>query len=268
MLARIPRDELDRAARGYGWEPHFVEGARSRPRCTSRWPRRSMTSFAEIKRIQTRSARLTGNRSRGPRWPMIVLRSPKGWTGPKVVDGQKIEGTFRAHQVPMGDMDQARSTCEILEHWMRSYRPEELFDEQRRACGANSPRSRPRGTRRMGANPHANGGLLAARPAPAGLSRLCGRRSRARAPSIAEATRVQGHISARRHAAQRQSATTSASVEPGRDRLQPLGCRCSKSPTRLDGGDLAQRRHVAPDGRVMEVLSASTSARAGSKATC
>ncbi len=111
----------------------------------------------EIQRIQ-REARTKGVGER-PRWPMIVLRTPKGWTGPKVVDGKRIEGTFRAHQVPLGELAQKPEHIKLLEKWMKSYRPEELFDRD----GKLEPEIAalaPSGKRRMSANPHANGGLL------------------------------------------------------------------------------------------------------------
>ena len=111
---------------------------------------------------------------------MIVLRTPKGWTGPKNVDGQHIEGTFRAHQVPMGDMDKP-AHIRILEHWMKSYKPQELFDQTGRLRPELAELA-PKGTRRMSANPHANGGLLLARPQDARLPRLRGGRSRGPAP--------------------------------------------------------------------------------------
>src|SRR5665647_3398824 len=114
------------------------------------------TAIAEIRRIQTDS-RITGSSER-PRWPMIILRSPKGWTGPKEVDGKPTEGTFRSHQVPMGDMSHP-GHVNILEEWLESYHPSELFDETGRLRPELAELA-PSGTRRMGANPHANGGLL------------------------------------------------------------------------------------------------------------
>src|SRR6202522_1541512 len=111
----------------------------------------------QIRQIQ-RDARVHGNLVR-PRWPMIVLNSPKGWTGPKMVDGQQVEGTFRAHQVPLSDPAANPEHLKLLEDWLRSYRPEELFNEE----GCLKPELAelaPQGQRRMGANPHANGGIL------------------------------------------------------------------------------------------------------------
>lgn len=156
VLARIPHKELDQLLRGYGWEPYFVEGDEPKKM------HQLMASVLEktilkIKKIQ-RNAREKNNDER-PRWPMIVLKSPKGWTGPEEVDGIKIEGTFRAHQIPILVDNDHPTHLELLEKWMKSYKPEELFDEQ----GSLLPelaKLAPKGERRMGANPHANGGLL------------------------------------------------------------------------------------------------------------
>jgi xylulose-5-phosphate/fructose-6-phosphate phosphoketolase len=155
VLARIGHEELESLLSGYGYHPYFVEG--SDPHSMHETMAATLdTICAEIKAIQD-DARKNGVALR-PRWPMIVLRTPKGWTGPKEVDGEKVEGTWRAHQVPMGEMESAEH-LKILEDWMKSYRPETLFD------GSGTLQSElqalaPKGQRRMGANPHANGGLL------------------------------------------------------------------------------------------------------------
>jgi xylulose-5-phosphate/fructose-6-phosphate phosphoketolase len=156
VLDRIGRDELDQFLRGCGWTPHFVEGddPDTMHDLMAATLDRVLGDIAEIRR----NARDRGGLSR-PRWPMIVLRSPKGWTGPKVVDGLPIEGTFRAHQVPLlVDADHPDHLVQ-LETWMRSYRPEELFDSDGR-LRADLAALAPQGDRRMGANPHTNGGLL------------------------------------------------------------------------------------------------------------
>jgi xylulose-5-phosphate/fructose-6-phosphate phosphoketolase len=156
VLARIGNAELTEYLRGCGYKPFFVEGD-DPPRMHQLMATTLDTVIAEIRRIQA-TARTDGLRSR-PRWPMIVLRTPKGWTGPKVVDGLQVEGTFRAHQVPLGEVRTNPAHRSMLEQWMRSYRPEELFD----AGGTLRPELAelaPEGERRMGANPHANGGLL------------------------------------------------------------------------------------------------------------
>ncbi len=155
ILARIPRDELDHLLRGYGWSPLFVSG--HEPAAMHQAMAAALdTAIARIRAIQA-EARTSGDPAR-PCWPMIVLDSPKGWTGPKVVDGKRIEGTFRAHQVPISDPSTHPGHLQLLEDWLRSYRPDELFDE----AGALRPELAalaPKGTRRMGANPHANGGI-------------------------------------------------------------------------------------------------------------
>ena len=156
VLARISREELEQLFRGYGYTPYFVEGDEPEAMHQSMAATLDL-AVADIARIQ-RKARAEGFAER-PRWPMIVLRSPKGWTGPKAVDGKLIEGTFRAHQVPVAELDAKPEHLQILEHWMRSYRPEELFDEHGRLKPELAELA-PQGERRMGANPHANGGLL------------------------------------------------------------------------------------------------------------
>ena len=156
IFARIPHEELEALLTGYGYKPYFVEGsdplemhqkiAATLERCV-----------LEIRALQ-QQARSTGNAAR-PRWPMIVLRSPKGWTGPKEVDGHKVEDFWRAHQVPVSDPVTNKKSLKIVEDWMRSYKPEELFD----ANGTLIPELQalaPSGDRRISANPHANGGLL------------------------------------------------------------------------------------------------------------
>src|SRR5687768_16836003 len=156
LLSRIPRDELESLFKGYGWMPHFVEGqdplvvhqqmAETMERCV-----------VEIRRLQ-QEARASGKATR-VRWPMIVLRTPKGWTGPREEDGHKVEGYWRSHQVPLAGLHGNPADMKQLEEWLRSYGPEELFDPDGRLV----PELRelaPKGTRRMGANPHANGGFL------------------------------------------------------------------------------------------------------------
>ncbi len=156
ILARIPHEELESLLSGCGYQPYFVEGddplvmhqkiATALEQCVM-----------EIRALQ-KQARSTGNATR-PRWPMIVLRSPKGWTCPKEVDGHRVEGSWRAHQVPIDDPVKNPSHLKLVENWMRSYKPEELFD----ANGTFIPELQafaPSGDRRISANPHANGGLL------------------------------------------------------------------------------------------------------------
>jgi xylulose-5-phosphate/fructose-6-phosphate phosphoketolase len=156
VLARIPHEELEQLFHGYGWKPYFVEGDEPEPMHQAMAAALDR-AVEEIKKIQL-EARTSGNTAR-PRWPMIVFRSPKGWTGPKVVDGLQVEGTFGSHQVPLSDPAANPKHLKQLEEWLRSYKPEELFDEK----GALRPELAelaPKGTRRMGANPNANGGIL------------------------------------------------------------------------------------------------------------
>ena len=156
IFSRISREEAEMFFKGCGWEPRFVEGdepeqMHQKMAAALDW------AVREIQRVQE-YARTTGDAAR-PRWPMIVFRSPKGWTGPKEVDGQPVEGSWRSHQIPIPVHDGKPGRVQELERWLRSYRPEELFDEN----GALIPQLQalaPQGDRRMGANPHANGGLL------------------------------------------------------------------------------------------------------------
>ncbi len=158
LLARIPREELGQLLRGYGWTPLFVEGEEPGPMHEAMAAALD-TAVERIRGFQ-REARSGGDRSR-PLWPLIVLASPKGWTGPKVVDGRKIEGSFRSHQVPLSDPSAHPEHLALLEEWLRSYRPEELFDAEGRLNPELADLA-PKGDRRMGANPQANGGLLLA----------------------------------------------------------------------------------------------------------
>jgi len=156
IFARIEPEELDQYLRGNGWTPYYVEG--DDPTLMHEAMATTLDAvMEEIKRIQ-HEARVNGNTMR-PRWPMIVLKSPKGWTGPKWVDGQQIEGTFRAHQVPLSDPATHPEHLKLLEEWLRSYKPEELFDAQG-TLKAELAELAPKGERRMGANPQANGGKL------------------------------------------------------------------------------------------------------------
>jgi xylulose-5-phosphate/fructose-6-phosphate phosphoketolase len=156
VLARISHEELDHLFRGYGYTPYFVEG--DEPEKMHQLMAATLDAIIEeIQSIKT-AANGKGQTER-PLWPMIILRSPKGWTGPKEVDGKKTEGFWRSHQVPMGEMRDNPEHVKLLEEWMKSYRPEELFDSNGR-LKPELEELAPEGNRRMGANPHANGGLL------------------------------------------------------------------------------------------------------------
>ena len=155
VLARISEEELDQLFHGYGYTPYVVEG--SDPEEMHELMAATLeTVLGDIQRIKMEAR--NGFRER-PRWPMIILRTPKGWTCPKEIDGQRTEDYWRSHQVPMGEMHTNPEHVRILEGWMKSYRPEELFDGDGR-LRLELTELPPRGTRRMSANPHANGGLL------------------------------------------------------------------------------------------------------------
>jgi xylulose-5-phosphate/fructose-6-phosphate phosphoketolase len=249
VLARIGRDELRSLLEGYGYMPRFVEG--SDPAEMHQLMAATLDAVLdEIATIQARARSTPGGDPSCPRWPMIVLVTPKGWTGPKEVDGLPTEGTFRAHQVPLAEVRTNSRHLAQLESWMRSYRPEELFD------GAGAVRAEivalaPDGERRMSANPHANGGLLLRElelpdfrqyavdvPEPARTS--------------SEATRVLGtwlrdvvRVNPDRFRIMGPDETASnrlSAVFEATDRAWDA--------ERLDTDD-----HLAPDGRVMEVLS-------------
>ena len=156
LLARISHEELKKLFEGYGYKPYFVEG--SEPEAMHQLMAATMdTALHEIREIQE-DARQNGFKVR-PQWPMIILRSPKGWTGPKEVDGKKTEDYWRSHQVPLSNMAAEPAHVQLLEDWMKSYQPEELFDENGKLI-AELAELAPTGKRRMGDNPHANGGVL------------------------------------------------------------------------------------------------------------
>jgi xylulose-5-phosphate/fructose-6-phosphate phosphoketolase len=246
VLARIPHAELEALFRGYGYTPYFVEGDDAM-QMHQLMAAALDAAVSEIQRIQ-QDAREHGFKKR-PSWPMIILRSPKGWTGPKSVDGKATEGTFRSHQVPMGDMSRP-GHVKILEKWMRSYRPQELFDDSGR-LRAELAELAPAGERRMSANPHANGGLL--------LRDLALPDFRDYALNVpkpgqleAEATRVQGAFIRDVIKLNRTNFRIFSPDETASNRWGAafeVTDRCSTAEI-LPGDD-----HVAPDGRVMEVLS-------------
>ena len=249
VLARIPDDELHQLLSGYGYKPYVVAG--DEPEVMHQQMARTLDAvLAEIRSIQ-HDARSNGFRER-PIWPMIVLRTPKGWTGPKIVDGKPVEGTFRAHQVPLGEVRSNPDHLHMLDQWMRSYRPEELFDADGRLL-AEIAALAPKGDRRMGANPHANGGLLlrdlalpdfrdyaVAVPAPGTVQ--------------AEATRVSGQFlrDVMRLNAESRNFRVMGPDETASNRLDALFEVTDREST---AQILPSDDHVSPDGRVMEVLS-------------
>jgi xylulose-5-phosphate/fructose-6-phosphate phosphoketolase len=246
VLARIPRDELESLLRGYGYTPYFVEG--DDPTKMHQLMAATLDGIvADIRSIQ-RDARANGFSGR-PRWPMIVLRSPKGWTGPKVVDGKPTEGTFRSHQVPMSEMSNPGHLT-LLENWMKSYRPEELFDETGRLRSEIAELA-PNGERRMSANPHANGGLLLR---DLHLPDFADYAVEVTTPGAvsAEATRVQGQFI---RDVIKQNPKNFRVFSPDETTSNRWGAvfevtnRCSTAEI------ISLDDHVAPDGRVMEMLS-------------
>lgn len=249
VLARISHDELEALFMGYGYEPLFVEGAD--PRQMHQLMASALDkAHGKIAEIQ-RQARSRGFSDR-PAWPMIIFRSPKGWTGPREVDGKKTEGTWRSHQVPLAKLAEVPAHLGILEEWLKSYRPWELFDES----GSLRPELRelaPKGERRMGANPHANGGLL--------LKDLNLPDFRQYAVEIgipgtvtAESTRTAGLYlrDVMKLNAQERNFRIFGPDETESNRLSPV----FEETDRVFTGDiLASDMQLSPDGRVMEVLS-------------
>ena len=248
VLARISHDELDHLFRGYGYTPYFVEGRD--PRTMHQLMAAALDAVLEdIRRIKARARR--GGAHARPLWPMIVLRTPKGWTGPKQIDGKRTEDYWRSHQVPMGDMDKP-SHIKTLEKWMKSYKPKELFDKTGRLKPELSELT-PKGTRRMSANPHANGGLL--------LRDLCLPDFRDYAVKVtkpgaivAESTRLMGKF---------MRDTMKLNMEGRNFRLfSPDENNSNRWQDVLEVTNrtwMADRYpyddHLAPDGRVMEILS-------------
>ena len=248
VLARIPHEELAQLFRGYGYRPCFVEG--DDPETMHQLMAGTLDRvMGEIREIQAH-ARGNGPGER-PLWPMIVLRSPKGWTGPETVDGLRSEGSWRSHQVPFGDLKNP-DHLRLLEQWMRSYRPEELFDDN----GTFKPELvalAPKGNRRMGANPHANGGLL--------LQDLRLPDIRDYAVSVprpgriqAEATRVMGGL-LRDVMTLNLDARNFRVVGPDETTSNRLDALFEVTNRTWMAERVADDDHLAPDGRVMEILS-------------
>jgi xylulose-5-phosphate/fructose-6-phosphate phosphoketolase len=247
VLARIPEDELRMLLEGHGHAPRFVSG--SEPEQMHQLMAATLDEVIEEIRALQRHARDQGDSTR-PRWPMIVLRTPKGWTGPREVDGVEIEGTFRSHQVPLAGLADHPEHLAALEAWMRSYRPEELFDE----AGALRPHLAelaPRGERRMGANPHANGGLLT-RPLELPDFRDYAVEVTAPGAVTAEATRVLGALVRDVIARNPTNFRLVGPDETASNRLAAVFDVTDRAwvAERVPGDD-----HLAPDGRVMEILS-------------
>ncbi|MDQ1737658.1 MAG: xylulose-5-phosphate/fructose-6-phosphate phosphoketolase [Pseudonocardiales bacterium] len=247
LLARIPEEELASLMRGYGYEPHFVGG--DEPFAVHRQLAVTLdTVLDDISTIQ-QSAR-HGPSSGRPAWPMIVLRTPKGWTGPKVVDGLPVEGTWRAHQVPLAETRTNTEHREQLEQWMRSYRPEELFDATGRLI-AQLTALAPLGKSRMSANPHANGGLLLRDLAMPDFRDYAVEVEHPAAQS-SEATRVLGEFLRDIIAENPDRFRLMGPDETASNRLSAVFEQTGRA---WDATLLPTDDHLAPDGRVMEVLS-------------
>jgi xylulose-5-phosphate/fructose-6-phosphate phosphoketolase len=247
VLARIPEDELVSLLRGYGWEPGIVAG--DDPEQVHRDLAAALeAAFDRIDRIQRR-AREDGNPSR-PKWPMLVLRTPKGWTGPHEVDGVQVEDTWRSHQVPLTEARENPDHLRLLEEWMRSYRPEKLFDE-RGALRDELAALAPEGELRMGANPHANGGLLLRE------LRLPDFRDYAAeveqpGTTFSEATKLLGALLRDVIAANQDNFRIFGPDETASNRL---GAVLETTTKTWNAETLPVDESLSPDGRVMEVLS-------------
>ena len=247
VLARIPEAELRALLEGYGYEPYFVLA--HEPMLAHQHMARTMDTVIEaIQRIQ-RAAREGGETGR-PRWPMIVLDSPKGWTGPAEVDGLPVEGTWRAHQVPLGEVRTNPEHLRQLETWLRSYRPEELFDEHGRLVPELAALP-PRSYRRMSANPRANGGLLL-RDLTVPDYRDYAVPVKAPGQTLSEPTRVMGGFLRDVIAA---NPTNFRLFGPDETLSNRLNAVFETTDRQFEGEILASDEHQAPEGRVMEVLS-------------
>ncbi len=249
VLARISHGELEALFQGYGYTPYFVEG--DDPDEMHQLMAATLDAVVgEIQRIQ-RDARAKGFSER-PRWPMIILRSPKGWTGPKLVDGAPVEGTFRAHQVPVTDFVTEPKHLEILEKWMKSYHPEELFDDNGRFMSELAELA-PKGARRMGANPHANGGMLLRDLKMPNFRDYAVKVSKP-GVSEAEATRVQGEFM--RDVLSLNADTRNFRIfSPDETASNRWGAMFEVTSRCSTADIIATDEHISPDGRVMEMLS-------------
>jgi len=249
VLARISHEELDQLFRGYGYTPHFVEG--DDPAVMHEKMAETLDVVVqEIRQIQ-HEARGNGFRSR-PKWPMIVLRTPKGWTCPSEIDGHPAEGSWRSHQVPLGSMHANQEHLEVLGNWMKSYRPEELFDENGRLRGEIAELA-PVGQRRMGANLHANGGaLLRDLNLPDFQNYAVDVPQPGRV--VAEATRTQGNMI--RDIFKLNEETANFRVFSPDETASNRWGAVFETTARCSTAEITESDdHVAADGRVMEMLS-------------
>jgi xylulose-5-phosphate/fructose-6-phosphate phosphoketolase len=249
VLSRISREEIQSLFVGYGYTPYFVEG--DDPKVMHELMAQTLeTVIAEIREVQHRAR--SQSAAPRPRWPMIILRSPKGWTGPKEIDGKKTEGSWRSHQVPLAELAEKPEHVTTLEKWMRSYRPEELFD----ATGKLNPdlaALAPSGSRRMGANPHANGGLLL-KPLRMPDFRAYAVEVPQPGTEFAEATRVMGNF-LRDIMKLNAEARNFRVFGPDEIQSNRLTALFEVTNSAWMAETLPEDDHMAPDGRVMEVLS-------------
>jgi xylulose-5-phosphate/fructose-6-phosphate phosphoketolase len=248
VLARIEPSELLDLMRGYGYEPHFVEGHEFEPMHQA-FATALDTCLDEIHRIQEAARKGSAEDAKRPRWPMIVLRSPKGWTGPKEVDGKPVEGTWRAHQVPIAKFENDEHVA-ILENWMKSYKAEELFDERGRFREEFASLA-PTGRRRMGMNPHANGGQLL-KPLHMPHFREFAEDVKTPGDHKAEATRVLGRFL---REVMRQNMETFRLFGPDETASNRLEAVYEASGKTWLAETESVDEDLSPAGRVMEVLS-------------
>lgn len=250
ILARIPHNELESLFIGYGYKPYFVSG--SDPKIMhERMATTLDTVISEIKRIQKR-ARSAEEPLERPIYPMIILETPKGWTGPIEVDGKQTEGSWRSHQVPLGDFDTKPAHIKLLEEWMESYQPNELFDEQGKLKSSLAELA-PNGNKRMGANPHANGGLLL-RDLQMPDFRNYSVSIHTPGTTVSEATRIMGNFlrDVMKSNLKSRNFRVMGPDETASNRLSALFEVTDKT---FDGELFPSDEHLSPDGRVMEVLS-------------
>jgi xylulose-5-phosphate/fructose-6-phosphate phosphoketolase len=250
LLARISKQELQELFRGYGYKPYFVEG--SDPKKLHPLMAETLDKIiAEIRRIQAEAR--SKKAIKRPLWPMIVFRTPKGWTGPRIVDGKPVEDTWRSHQVPFSELAEKISHIRLLEKWMKSYKPRELFDAEGRLKPELAALA-PKGSKRMGANPHANGGVL--------LKDLKMPDFKAYAVKVAkpgkvtaEATRVMGTFV---RDIMKQNPSNFRLFGPDETASNRLGAAFEVTDKTWVADQIATDEHLGPDGRVMEILSEHT----------
>jgi len=253
ILARIPQEELLQLFKGYGYEPYIVEG--SNPQIMHQTMAATLDRVMQT--IQTiRKEALAGTLNGRPKWPMIILKTPKGWTGPKEVDGVPTEGNWRSHQVPLSGLADNPAHLELLEHWMRSYRPEELFDDDGRLIAELADLA-PKGERRMGAIPHANGGQLLRALKMPDFREYAVHVPEPGRGTLAEATRIMGTM-LRDVMALNLNARNFRLFGPDETASNRLGAVFDVTGRAWQGEFLADDDHLSRHGRVMEILSEHT----------